>query len=438
MATPLPKSQGYLDKTGGHGAVRDENGWSRVFLRRWWRHFDRPGGFNALSGPHATASPHHYCAPPRDRDDVGLESVKKAFCSRLGVRQSDIKVVHHRSEDFLIDFMFPHHRDAAVAMEQLPVGSLDIRIKPWRMLPYGDHCDLHYHNESIIMHVVARASDLDYVDSRSLRRDDTRALCLWAWTHNPFDIPKLDLIEFPPDDYSQSTTQELKRHYGVIDDKRAPCDRHDLAPPDTRAHRRKDDDDDDDADAATTRAAIRASGSSAAYPARRPGIASGSAQSLGMAGDTIDPLQLVIIADTSMQFRTAHEPGIPTTRRGNHVVLITCREHCGTLAGSRHHATSKPVIATPEASYAEHLGDACAGGALQARCRLRPVSTSGARQPQAMSGLCDRQTGHGDPGSGGRYADADQRSGLLTDPMVRAVMALCVLDDAAVTDDPRA
>ena len=81
----------------------------------------------------------------RDRDDVGLESVKKAFCSRLGVRQSDIKVVHHRSEDFLIDFMFPHHRDAAVAMEQLPVGSLDIRIKPWRMLPYGDHCDLHYH-----------------------------------------------------------------------------------------------------------------------------------------------------------------------------------------------------------------------------------------------------------------------------------------------------
>ena len=41
------------------------------------------------------------------------------------------------------------------------------------------------------MHVVARASDLDYVDSRSLRRDDTRALCLWAWTHNPFDIPKV-------------------------------------------------------------------------------------------------------------------------------------------------------------------------------------------------------------------------------------------------------
>ena len=28
--------------------------------------------------------------------------------------------------------------------------------------------------------------------------------------------------------------------------------------------------------------------------------------------------------------------------------------------------------------------------------------------------------------------------GPLTDPMVRAVMALCVLDDAAVTDDPRA
>jgi hypothetical protein len=40
----------------------------------------------------------------RGRDDVEPESVKKALCSRIGVRQTDIKVVRHRPEDFLIDF----------------------------------------------------------------------------------------------------------------------------------------------------------------------------------------------------------------------------------------------------------------------------------------------------------------------------------------------
>lgn len=80
-----------------------------------------------------------------------------------------------------------------MALQRLPVGNLHIRIKPWQVVPYGNHCDLRHHvrlylegipahawNESIAKGAVARACDLDYVDSRSLRRDDTRALCLWA------------------------------------------------------------------------------------------------------------------------------------------------------------------------------------------------------------------------------------------------------------------
>lgn len=81
----------------------------------------------------------------RDHDDTEPESIKKAFCSRLGVRQFDIKVTRHRPEDFLMDFKFPHHRDAALAMEWLPIDNLDIHIKPWRRLPYGDHCELRHH-----------------------------------------------------------------------------------------------------------------------------------------------------------------------------------------------------------------------------------------------------------------------------------------------------
>ena len=137
-------------------------------------------------------------------DDVAPEHIKKAVCSRLGVRPADVKVTRLRPEDFLLDFMFPRHREAPPALERLPVGNLDVRIKPWRVLPYGVHCELRHHvrlciegipahawNESIAKRAVARACDLDYVDTRSLRRDDTRALCLWDWTHNPSDIPKV-------------------------------------------------------------------------------------------------------------------------------------------------------------------------------------------------------------------------------------------------------
>ena len=50
---------------------------------------------------------------------------------------------------------------------------------------------LHAWNQSIAKRAVARACDMDYVEQLSLDRRDTRALCLWAWTYNPSDIPKV-------------------------------------------------------------------------------------------------------------------------------------------------------------------------------------------------------------------------------------------------------
>jgi hypothetical protein len=223
----------------------------------------------------------------RDRDDINPGCIKKAVCSKLGVRENDVKVVRHRPEDFLIDFKFPHHRDAAVALKRLPIGTLNIRIKPWRILPYGNHCDLPYHvrlclegipvhawNKSIAKRAIARDCNLDYVDPSSLRRDDTRALCLWAWTYSPSNIPKvtwltltgnrvvvhdgmvppkgrrgltfrvivhLDLVESSPDDNGRPTTRELKWRYGVVDGERVLRDRHNPPPTDNRHERRRDD-----------------------------------------------------------------------------------------------------------------------------------------------------------------------------------------------------
>jgi hypothetical protein len=226
------------------------------------------------------------------------DQVKRAICSRLGVRDADVKVARHKTEDFLIVFRHPHHRDAALDRRSLTVSSGQIKLLSWRTLPYGDHCDLRYHvrlclegipihawNESIAKRAVARSCDLDYVEHRSLRRDDralcpddTRALCLWAWTYNPSDIPKvtwltltgnvvaahdapapprgrrgltfrvlvhLDLIESPLDDYGRTSTRELTWRHGVVDGEREPRPRHVSPSPEPRANRRNSDNDED-------------------------------------------------------------------------------------------------------------------------------------------------------------------------------------------------
>jgi len=162
---------------------------------------------------------------------------------------------------------------------------------PWRILPYSDLTDLRHHvriclegipthawNESIAKRAIARACDIDYVDPRTWSREDTRAFCLWAWTYNPSDIPKvtwltltgnmvtvhedaapprgrrgltfrvlvhLDIVESPPNEHGRSSSRKLDWDFGVVDGERGPRERHDPPPPEPRRDRRRDDDDND-------------------------------------------------------------------------------------------------------------------------------------------------------------------------------------------------
>jgi hypothetical protein len=155
-------------------------------------------------------------------------------------------------------------------------GNLDIRVRRWLPMTQADPVDLKYHiwlclegiplhawNESIAKRVVARACDLDYVELQSLRKEDTRALCLWAWTEDPPCIPKvtwltisrrsslvrdgatpparrssshfrvivhLDLVEDPPESDGRCSTREFRWALGVVDRERTPRDRHNPAP----------------------------------------------------------------------------------------------------------------------------------------------------------------------------------------------------------------
>lgn len=64
----------------------------------------------------------------RDQDNIEPGVIKRGFYNCFGLLQTNVKVVRHCPEDFRIDFKYPHHRDAAVALERLPIGNLNICI----------------------------------------------------------------------------------------------------------------------------------------------------------------------------------------------------------------------------------------------------------------------------------------------------------------------
>ncbi|CAD6227068.1 unnamed protein product [Miscanthus lutarioriparius] len=224
-----------------------------------------------------------------NRPVVEPEVIKRAICHQFPVHSEDVIVVRHAPEDFFIDFKHRHHHDEAVAQGTFPYRNLDIHTRSWQLVTHGDICDLKFRvrrclegillnawNESIAKRAVARACDLDYIEKSSLDCTDTRALCVWAWTHNPSDIPKVtwltlscrkveshsaqpvrgrrgltfrvlvhfDLVEDPPGrDGWAAAPRVYMWDYGVVDGERTPRDRHDPPPADFCGGHRDDDDD---------------------------------------------------------------------------------------------------------------------------------------------------------------------------------------------------
>ncbi|RLN12339.1 hypothetical protein C2845_PM09G13460 [Panicum miliaceum] len=234
----------------------------------------------------------------RDRPEVGVDVIERAFCTQFAIPQGDLTVAKHHPEDFIVDFKHRHHRDAAVELRDFPFGNLDIRIRPWQLPTHGNHVDLRYHarlcmegvplhawNESICNKLVSGYAGLHYVEE-PLRKEDTRTINTWTWIKNPSSIPKvswltlsdravevhdgyaapsgssrgrrslcfrvivhLDLLEDPPGrDGRSPPPKDYKWHYGIIDGERTPRSRHDPRPVDRYDGRRREDDDDDDLD----------------------------------------------------------------------------------------------------------------------------------------------------------------------------------------------
>ena len=83
-------------------------------------------------------------------------------------------------------------------------------MRAWRLEAHAENEDQLHHvrlciegipvhgwNNYVAMFVIGRGCSLDYIENRSLRREDTRYLALWAWTANPDAIPKLKWLTLP-------------------------------------------------------------------------------------------------------------------------------------------------------------------------------------------------------------------------------------------------
>ncbi|XP_037484998.1 uncharacterized protein LOC119363729 [Triticum dicoccoides] len=144
------------------------------------------------------------------REDVPCHTVAAAFASTFGLRQGDVSVVRHYPEQYLVRFMYQHNCADAVNRGDFLVGNSRLYIRGWWLEAHADNEDMLYHvrlciegipvhgwNNYIASFVIGRGCSLDYIEQRSVRRDDTRDLSLWAWTSNPNLIPKVKWLTLP-------------------------------------------------------------------------------------------------------------------------------------------------------------------------------------------------------------------------------------------------
>lgn len=138
------------------------------------------------------------------RDNVSCGTVAAAFASSFGARQTDVSVVRHYPEQYLVRFMYQHHCADAVNRGDFLCGNSQLFVRAWRLEAHAENDDMMHHvrlciegipvhgqNDYIATFVIGRGCLLDYIEQCSLRREDTRYLALWAWMANPSAIPKV-------------------------------------------------------------------------------------------------------------------------------------------------------------------------------------------------------------------------------------------------------
>ncbi|XP_044378665.1 uncharacterized protein [Triticum aestivum] len=124
--------------------------------------------------------------------------------------------------------MHQHHCAEALSRGDLPGAGYRIYVREWRLEAHADNEDqlhhvrlclegvpLHGWNNYIATFLIGRGCSLDYIEPRSLRKEDTRDMALWAWTADPSAIPKVKWLTLPARGHRRRGRRGL-RHCVII------------------------------------------------------------------------------------------------------------------------------------------------------------------------------------------------------------------------------
>ncbi|XBH65321.1 hypothetical protein VPH35_118937 [Triticum aestivum] len=141
-----------------------------------------------------------------------------------------------------------HHCALAVSLGHLPGAGYLIYVKEWRLEAHADNEDqlhhvrlclegvpLHGWNNYVATFLIGRGCSLDYIEQRSLKKEDTRDMALWAWTADPNTIPKVKWLTLPARGHRRRRRRGLRHrvliHLDLHEDHTKARDDDDNPPP---------------------------------------------------------------------------------------------------------------------------------------------------------------------------------------------------------------
>jgi hypothetical protein len=147
----------------------------------------------------------------RDQRGVGTADVAKLLKETVGALPNDIDVVRHYPEPYLVSFIHMHHCALACSKRTIPVGNGNcLQVRPWTLESHAEHVEMKHHvrlclkriplytwNDHVAAQAIGHGCSLDYIEPRSLRKENTEYLACWAWTSCPSKVPRVNWVTLP-------------------------------------------------------------------------------------------------------------------------------------------------------------------------------------------------------------------------------------------------
>ncbi|KAI5010967.1 hypothetical protein ZWY2020_013104 [Hordeum vulgare] len=149
-------------------------------------------------------SPTTWCLGSTAAARASTNEVAAAIAGEIGALASDIIVVLHFPEKFLVCLVYKHHAEIASACREVPYGDTKLQLRARRLEEHAKNVDLRRHvrlcaeglplyawDDHAGANTIGSGYSLDYIEPASKLKTETKVLALWAWT------PCLNWITFP-------------------------------------------------------------------------------------------------------------------------------------------------------------------------------------------------------------------------------------------------